>query len=84
MDRSFRLFDVMKKRGIQPDDTTLESKFATCAIRQQFEMGLHFLDHLTTSDGYKPTLKVLKGAMQLCNGVTRRLVVDDRCGAQNG
>ncbi|KAF1792005.1 Tetratricopeptide-like helical domain [Phytophthora cactorum] len=31
-----------------------------------FDVGLSFLDHLMTHGGYKPTLKVLSGAMQLC------------------
>ncbi|CAI5719641.1 unnamed protein product [Peronospora destructor] len=66
VDGSFALFNLMKKRGFQPDDTTLGLIFATCASQQQFEMGLNFLDHLMTTDSYKPTLKVLSGAMQLC------------------
>uniref|UniRef100_A0AAV1V578 PROP1-like PPR domain-containing protein n=1 Tax=Peronospora matthiolae TaxID=2874970 RepID=A0AAV1V578_9STRA len=66
VDKSFRLFDTMKKRGFQPNDTTLGLMFATCASQQQFEVGLRFLDYLMTTDGYKPTLKILSGAMQLC------------------
>ncbi|KUF81392.1 Pentatricopeptide repeat-containing protein [Phytophthora nicotianae] len=66
VDESFALFNLMKKRGFQPDDTTLGLMFATCATQQQFDVGLSFLDHLMTNDGYKPTLKVLSGAMQLC------------------
>ncbi|CAH0485490.1 unnamed protein product [Peronospora farinosa] len=66
VDESFALYNLMKKRGFQPDDTTLGLMFATCASQQQFEVGLNFLDHLMTTDSYKPTLKVLSGAMQLC------------------
>ncbi|CAH0520062.1 unnamed protein product [Peronospora belbahrii] len=66
VDASFALFNLMKKRGFEPNDTTLGLMFATCASQQQFEVGLKFLDHLMTVDGYKPTLKVLRGAMQLC------------------
>ncbi|KAF4032692.1 Pentatricopeptide repeat-containing protein 3 [Phytophthora infestans] len=66
VDESFALFNVMKERGFQPDDATLGLMFATCAAQQQFDVGLNFLDHLMTNDGYKPTLKVLSGAMQLC------------------
>ncbi|KAE9038658.1 hypothetical protein PR001_g7866 [Phytophthora rubi] len=66
LDECFALFNLMKKRGIQPDETTLGLMFATCASQQQFEVGLKFLDHIITVDGYKPTLKVLSGAMQLC------------------
>ncbi|KAL3671778.1 hypothetical protein V7S43_003687 [Phytophthora oleae] len=66
VDGSFALFNLMKKRGIQPDDTSLGLMFATCASQQQFEVGLHFLDHLMAAEGYKPTLKVLSGAIQLC------------------
>lgn len=66
VDESFALFNLMKKRGFQPDDTTLGLMFATCAGQQQFSVGLNFLDHLITTDGYKPTLKVLSGAIQLC------------------
>ncbi|KAG2769445.1 hypothetical protein PC129_g2031 [Phytophthora cactorum] len=66
VDESFALFNLMKKRGFHPDDTTLGLMFATCATHQQFDVGLSFLDHLMTHGGYKPTLKVLSGAMQLC------------------
>ncbi|KAE8911481.1 hypothetical protein PF003_g4418 [Phytophthora fragariae] len=66
LDECFALFNLMKKRGIQPDETTLGLMFATCASQQQFEVGLKFLDHIITVDGYKPTLKVLSGAMRLC------------------
>lgn len=66
VDKSFRLFELMKKRELSPDNTTLGLMFATCASQQQFEVGLRFLDYLMTTDGYKPTLKVLGGAMQLC------------------
>eukprot|EP00644_Phytophthora_capsici_P010611 jgi/Phyca11/548978/estExt2_Genewise1Plus.C_PHYCAscaffold_300419 len=66
VDGSFALFNLMKKRGIRADDTTLGLMFATCASQQQFEVGLNFLDHLMTAEGYKPTLKVLSGAIQLC------------------
>ncbi|GMF24976.1 unnamed protein product [Phytophthora fragariaefolia] len=66
VDESFALFNLMKKRGIQPDDTTMGLMFATCASQQQFEVGLKLLDHIMAVDGYKPTLKVLSGAMQLC------------------
>ncbi|KAI9914852.1 hypothetical protein PsorP6_008498 [Peronosclerospora sorghi] len=65
VDESFALFNLLTKRGYQPNDTTLGLIFATCASQQQFELGLRFLDHLMTTDGYKPTLKVLSGAMQL-------------------
>ncbi|KAK1945201.1 Pentatricopeptide repeat-containing protein [Phytophthora citrophthora] len=66
VDGSFALFNLMKKRGVEPDDSTLGLMFATCASQQQFEVGLNFLDHLMTAEGYKPTLKVLSGAIQLC------------------
>ncbi|OWZ23181.1 hypothetical protein PHMEG_0001986 [Phytophthora megakarya] len=66
VDESFALFNLMETRGFQPDDTTLGLMFATCANEQQFEVGLMFLDHIMAADGYKPTLKVLSGAMQLC------------------
>ncbi|TDH65489.1 hypothetical protein CCR75_008033 [Bremia lactucae] len=64
--QSFKLFEFMKRLGFQPTDTTFGLIFATCATQQQFEVGLNFLDHLMTNDGYKPSLKVLIGAMQLC------------------
>ncbi|KAL4115842.1 hypothetical protein PRIC2_012848 [Phytophthora ramorum] len=66
VDESFALFNTMKERGFQPDDTSLGLMFATCASQQQFDVGLNFLDHITAADDFKPTLKVLSGAMQLC------------------
>jgi pentatricopeptide repeat protein len=66
VDESFALFTLMKKRGIEPDDATIGLMFATCASQQEFHVGLNFLDHLMAVDGYKPSLKVLNGAMQLC------------------
>ncbi|CEG40935.1 FOG: PPR repeat [Plasmopara halstedii] len=65
VDQTFALYNIMRKREIQPNDLTLGLLFATCAIQQQFEKGLKFLDHLMTSDGYMPSLKALTGAMQL-------------------
>ncbi|KAE9126294.1 hypothetical protein PF005_g5946 [Phytophthora fragariae] len=61
-------YTVALARRSQQDTTGDNSLHDTAILenQQQFEVGLKFLDHIITVDGYKPTLKVLSGAMRLC------------------
>ncbi|KAG7396505.1 hypothetical protein PHYBOEH_002212 [Phytophthora boehmeriae] len=65
-DGALALFNLMAKRGLPPDDSTLGLIFATCANSDQNEVGLKFLEHAMNQVDFKPSLNVLNGAIQMC------------------
>ncbi|GAB9466474.1 Ppr repeat protein [Globisporangium polare] len=62
----FDLFNTMKVRGFEPNDTTLSLLFAACAREEQVDTGLKFLHYLMDEQHFQPTIDVLNGAIQLC------------------
>lgn len=62
----FELFNTMKQRSFEPNDTTLSLLFAACAREDQVDVGLKFLHYLMDEQDFQPTIDVLNGAIQLC------------------
>lgn len=66
VDMAFKLFNMMKARGIQRNVSTLHLLFAACSRKQQADVGLNLMNYLLQEEGYSPKLAELNGLIQLC------------------
>lgn len=66
VDMAFKLFNVMKDRGIQRNISTLHLLFVACSRKQQADVGLNLMNYLLQEEGYSPKLAELNGLIQLC------------------